>query len=153
MWGLFDDANLTKLNGETVKQVLPNVLMGDLTPAEKDAKLDFVTFLKEPPSLAALRLEIMAVDLRTKSNLFEFDRLLTFARFALTTALFVAKLSVIHQATNRRDRSRLHLNEVKPSLASHFHRISRTYDADVIAFFVNKPNFGDPNPFVDTRRS
>lgn len=153
VWGLLHDADLAELLSETIEQALPDILVCDFAPSKENAQFDLIAVIQEAGSLPSLRLQVVTIDLRTKPNLFQFDRLLSLARFALATALFVAELTIIHQATNRRHGVRLHLNEIEPPLTSHFHGVARTHDTDVVAFFVNQANFGDPNPFVDSRRS
>jgi len=96
---------------------------------------------------------VVRVDLGTKLHLFD-DRVRLVAT-SLTSLLgvLVLELAVVHQLADRRPLGRGDLDEVEVGLLCESQGLVRADDADCFAVGANEPNFGYPNPVVDTQVS
>ena len=134
-----------------IEQAPPDLRVGHFSPAEQDGQLYLIAMIEELRGLAALGFQIVIVDLRTNPNFLELDDMLILARLTLLAALLIPELAVIHQAANRRHRVRSHFNKIKPALSRHFERITGRNDTDLVSFFVDQPDFANPDSFIDSR--
>jgi hypothetical protein len=64
-------------------------------------------------------------------------------------ALTVFELTVIHDAADRRNRSRRYLNQVELGLFGHFVRAGETHDPDLFTARSDQSNFGCGDLAVD----
>ena len=136
---------------QAVEQALPDLRVGHFASPEEDGQLDLVSMIEKLRSLTALRFKVMIVDFWTNPDFLELDDVLVPARFALLLRLLVPELAVIHQAANRRHRVGSHLYKIKPALARHIKRIAGRNHTDLIAFFIDQPDFTNPDSFIDSR--
>lgn len=147
--GLLDDSMVLQLFSQSVEKILAQLGVRDRPSAEEDRQLHLVSCIQELRCLAALGLEIMPANLGLDPDFLELRNLLMAPGVALFSALFVPKLSIVHQATNGRRRVRGNLDKVEPLLAGHLQRFARGDDTDLTTFIVDQPHFTDTNPLVD----
>ncbi len=134
-----------------VQEPAPNFGVGHFSSPEQDCNFYFIARIEELGGSAALRFEIVIVNLWPDANFLELDRRLMLAGFTLLAALLISKLAVIHEPADGWNGVWCYLDEIKSSLSCHFQRIARGNDSYLFAVLIDEPDFANANPFVDPR--
>ena len=119
-----------------------------LATAEKDCRLDFVTFLQKTQHMVLLGLVVVIVHINAEFHFLDRDRLLVLLGLSLLLLLLIQKLPIIHNAANRRLRGGGYLYQVQISFAGHFQRFVRRQDSDLLALVINHANFACANALI-----
>jgi hypothetical protein len=122
-----------------------------LPPAEHDGDLHFVARTQEPDYVALLGRVVVRVDLGPELHLLDDHVRLVAARLTCLLGVLVLELAVVHELAHRRTRGRGHLDQVEVRLLCESQCVVDPDDADCLAVGANEPDFGHPNPVIDTK--
>ena len=136
---------------EPCQQVPPDVGVTDLAAPELDGDLDPVAVLQELDGAADLGVEVTLADLDLEADLLELDRPLVAPGLLLLAGLLVLELPVVEEPGDGRTGHRGDLDEVVPTLLRELEGLWRGHDAQLVPFFVDDPDLGDPDHLVDTQ--
>ena len=124
------------------------ILVSHFTPPESHCDLDLVPVREKPHHVAHLDVEVVAVGVRTKLDLFDLDGFLLFPGFRFPFLPFVLELSVVHDLANGRVGRRRNFNKVQSRLVREFNSSFGMNDSDVLTVGTNKSNFRGDYAFV-----
>ena len=116
--------------------------------AEKDRGLDFIPFVQKTQHVVLLGVVVVIVHVNAELHFLDRDRLLVLLRLALFFLLLIEKLPIIHDAANRRLRSRRNLYQIQVLFAGHLERFERRHDADLLTLVANHANFARPDTLI-----
>jgi hypothetical protein len=103
---------------QPVDDLVTQLAVSHLPPAESEARLDLVAFVEEADRLVLLGLIVMLVDGDRKLDFLYGDDLLFFAGGALALFFFVKVTAVVLDATDRRNGVGRNFDQIKAALAS-----------------------------------
>ncbi len=124
------------------------ILVSHFTSPESHRNLDLVPVREKPHHVAHLDVEVMAVSVRTKLDLFDLDGFLLFSGFRFPFLPFVLELSVVHDLANGRAGGRRNFDKVQARLVREFNSSFGMNNSDVLTVGTNKSNFRGDYAFV-----
>ena len=123
----------------------PDVGVLHFAAAELERDFDFHVLTEEPNGMIDFNAEVVRVDFRTKLDLFDLGGVLVLFGFLVALSLFVAKLAVIDQPTDRWGGVGSDLDQVNAIGARHGERVAEGQDAELLAVDANDPDFAGTN--------
>lgn len=146
---LFHSCNFSASFAKSNQKLLADIGVRHLTTAEAHSDLNTIAFLEEFHRVSHLRVEVVCIDARGHTNLFDLNNTLVFLSFLFPLELVKTELAVIHNFTDRRHGIRGDFDEVKLLLLCHLKRSLRSYDSEHSAIRTNQTNFLVPNLLIE----
>jgi hypothetical protein len=132
-----------------IKDLGSELRVGHLAAAELERDLDLVSVLEERGQMPNLRVEVTLADLWPELDFLHRDLCGPAPRLLGLLGLLVTELAVIHDSTDRRVRTRGHLNEVKVEASSHAKCLGDRLDPQLISFRPYESNLAGPDSIID----
>ena len=146
---LFHVGNLGAAFAKSNQKLLADIGMGHLTTAEAHSDLDTVAILQEFHRTAHFGVQVVGVDARRHTDLFDLNDVLIFPGFLFFLELVEAEFAVVHDLADRRNGIGRDLDQVKLLLLGHFQGSLGRDDSDHRAVGSDEADFLIPNVFIE----
>jgi hypothetical protein len=145
----FHHACFADVLDEAVNDVVAQIAVGHLPPAEAQAGLDLVAAGKKLDCLIFLGLVVMFIHGDGELDLLDHDDLLLFASRAFALFLLVEEPPIVLNAANRRNCVGRDFYQVEAALTGDFQCLEGSKNAKLFAVFVDDADFARTNSIVD----
>src|SRR5690606_3637528 len=150
-WLPLDRAQIRKGFCQGGELCLRQILVDDLPTPKADRDLDLMSLLQKSARALGLDLKVVRVDLGTQAQLLELDALLFLAGIALSFALLVFELPVIHDPADRGLGVRGDLDEIEIVAGCDVQSFLGGENAELIALRIDHPDAPAPDLMIDPR--
>ena len=147
-WTELHQTFLVDVFDQTFQNLAAQALPRHFASPEEDGRFHLVAVVEEAQHMILFGLVIVIVHVDTKLYFFDRYGLLLFLGFALALFVLVQEFPVVHDAANRRLRSRGNLHQVQVSFAGHLERLEGRHHANLFPFVTDDAYFARPDALV-----
>ena len=146
--GLVQNGEVAALLSKLDQQILADVGVGHLPPAEPDGDLAPVALAQELLGVAQLHIEVVDIDAGRHANLLDLHYPLILAGFLLALGLFEPVFAVVHKLTHRGYGVGGDLDQIQIALLCQAQGLLRGHDAQLFAGLRDQPDLFVANLFI-----